>query len=91
MDGKKAVNDWIRSAAGRGSPPRAEPEPTISEARIQETAQVFGLTRVEAIEKLTEGGTLAPPGHAGSGTGAPPPQFSVSQKMNQFIRRLAGR
>lgn len=80
------MNQWIRTAAGRGTP-RAEPEP-VSETQVEELAEVLGLTREEAIERLTP---APPPGtaHAGAGTGGSPPQQSVAQRMNQFIRRKA--
>ena len=86
----KTMGDWIRQQAGRGSPPRVELESVSSEAQVQELSEVLGLTRAEAIEKLTPAQPST--AHAGAGTGtAPLPQVSVSQRMNKFIRRLSGR
>lgn len=87
------MSDWIRQQAGRGSPPQADPGPEpISEVRVQELSEVLGLTRDEAIERLTPASPTPRTAHAGAGTGtAPVQQVSVSQKMNQLIRKLSGR
>jgi hypothetical protein len=79
------MNQWIR-AAGRGL---SRAEFSVSDTDAADYAKVVGCTLAEA--KATLSGPAPPPGtaHAGAGTGGSPPQQSVAQRMNQFIRRKA--
>ena len=91
----EAVNALIRSKAGRSSGPPEPPAREISESDIDEVARVMGLARTEAIAWLQREpaqAPAAPPGHAGAGTGNPPPTgLTVAEAMNRAIRIVTGR
>lgn len=102
-----AMNAWIRNrgrAPVAATPPAAPPSAgTCRNVRAaRSVATDMGLlddhgepdwARVaQEAPEFFAATSLVPPGHAGAGTGAPPPDTrSLSQRVNDAIRRATGR
>ena len=80
-----SMNDLIRGRA----PDEPEADDVVSLATLRDYAAVMGCTIAEARAALSsQPAPVNPPGHAGAGTGSPPPS---SPDMNAAIRRMSGR